>query len=77
MLAACRLWLEIRIRRAPGSPGRREYLSKRSLEPAVRIELTTYGLQNRCSTIELRRHRDWSPDEGLDQFTWLNPQNGR
>ena len=26
------------------------------LEPPVRVELTTYGLQNRCSTTELRRH---------------------
>jgi hypothetical protein len=27
--------------------------SREKMEPAVRIELTTHGLQNRCSTAEL------------------------
>ncbi len=28
------------------------------MEPMVRIELTTYGLRNRCSTTELHWRRD-------------------
>jgi hypothetical protein len=28
------------------------------VEPAVRVELTTGGLRNRCSTTELRWHAD-------------------
>ena len=32
---------------------------ERKLEPVVRIELTTYGLRNRCSTTELHWPTRW------------------
>jgi hypothetical protein len=31
-------------------------MSTKSLVPVERIELPTFGLQNRCSTAELNRH---------------------
>ena len=51
------------------------------MEPAVRVELTTNGLQIRCSATELRRHmfsRDWKNEARIMRIfpRESNPETG-
>src|SRR5262249_53936233 len=60
--------LQLSKQKPPRARGPGGFISRFVLEPTVGFEPTTYGLQNRCSAVELRRR---GPQRPMRYFSLL------